>query len=147
MRIIVQRVSQASVRVNHEVTGAIGTGILALVGITHSDGTSQVEWMAEKLLKLRIFPDAEGKMNRDVQEVEGGLLIVSQFTLYGSLQKGTRPSFIDAAHPTHAEPLYEALVGALKAKAPKLHVATGRFGAMMAVELVNDGPVTILLER
>jgi D-tyrosyl-tRNA(Tyr) deacylase len=118
-----------------------------LVGFTHSDTLSQVEWMAEKLLGLRIFPDAEDKMNLAVGDVAGGILVVSQFTLYGDASKGRRPSFVAAARPETAEPLYEAFLARLVELAPNVPIASGEFGANMAVELVNDGPVTLSLER
>jgi D-tyrosyl-tRNA(Tyr) deacylase len=145
MRIVLQRVSRARVTVEGEVTGEIGRGLLLLAGFTDGDGEDAVAWMADKVAGLRIFPDDEGKMNRSVQEVGGGLLVVSQFTLYGDARKGRRPSFIEAARPEVAIPLYERFVQVLRATG--LHVGTGRFGAMMDVELVNDGPVTLILER
>lgn len=149
MRIVVQRVSSASVTVNGQVTGSIDRGLVALVGITHGDSTAEMEWMADKLLSLRIFSDDEGKMNRSVSDIGGGILVVSQFTLYGDLKKGTRPSFIDAARPEHAEPLYDMLVARVRERGKEhgLGIGTGIFGAMMDVALVNDGPVTIILER
>ncbi len=127
------------------VTGRIGTGFLLLVGFTPTDTPREVDWMAEKVLGLRLFADAEGKMNLDLGAVGGALLVVSQFTLYGDAAKGRRPSFIDASRPEHAVPLYERFIGLLVASG--LPVATGEFGASMAVELVNDGPVTLWLER
>lgn len=147
MRCIVQRVSHASVTVNNEVVASINIGLLVLVGITHADTMRETSWMAEKLLSLRVFPDSEGKMNHSVVDILGSVLLVSQFTLYGELAKGTRPSFIRAARPETAKPLFEELVAAVKAKAPNITVGSGVFGAMMDVELVNDGPVTIILER
>ena len=145
MRLLLQRVSRAEVRVESRVTGAIGRGYLLLVGFTASDTEAQVEWMTEKVIGLRIFPDAEGKMNLALADVGGAVLVVSQFTLYGDAQKGRRPSFIDAARPEIAIPLYERFVALLRAAGPT--VATGEFGAMMDVELVNDGPVTLWLEK
>jgi len=145
MRIVLQRVSKASVRIDGRVVGSVGAGFCLLVGFTHSDTPAQVEWMAEKIAGLRLFPDAEGKMNVGLAEVGGGVLVVSQFTLYGDTEKGRRPSFIDAARPEVAIPLYEAFIAALRARG--LEVDTGRFGAMMEVELINDGPVTLILER
>ena len=145
MRIVLQRVSQASVRVDSRITGSISRGLLILVGFSPSDTEEQVSWMAEKVAGLRIFPDSEGKMNRDVAEVGGAVLVVSQFTLYGDARKGRRPSFIDAARPEVAIPLYQAFQRQLRDRG--LKVETGEFGAEMQVELVNDGPVTILLER
>jgi D-aminoacyl-tRNA deacylase len=145
MRVVLQRVSKASVRIDGRVVGSVGAGFCLLVGFTHSDTPAQVEWMAEKIAGLRLFPDAEGKMNVGLAEVGGGVLVVSQFTLYGDTEKGRRPSFIDAARPEVAIPLYEAFIAALRARG--LEVDTGRFGAMMQVELINDGPVTLILER
>ncbi len=130
------------------VTGKVGPGFLVLAGFAPTDTDVQLTWMAEKILGLRVFGDAEGKMNRDLAEVNGGVLVVSQFTLYGDASKGRRPSFIDAAPPNLAVPLYEKFVALLKEKsAGKIPVETGEFGAMMDVELVNDGPVTLILER
>ena len=130
------------------MTGKIGPGFLVLAGFAPTDTEAQLAWMAEKILGLRLFGDDDGKMNRDLAEVGGGVLVVSQFTLYGDASKGRRPSFIDAAPPDIAIPLYEKFVGLLKEKsAGKIPVATGEFGAMMDVELVNDGPVTLILER
>ena len=130
------------------VTGKVGPGFLVLAGFAPTDTDVQLTWMAEKILALRVFGDAEGKMNRDLAEVNGGVLVVSQFTLYGDASKGRRPSFIDAAPPNLAIPLYEKFVALLKEKsAGKIPVETGEFGAMMDVELVNDGPVTLILER
>jgi D-aminoacyl-tRNA deacylase len=145
MRIVLQRVSRASVTVAGRVTGRIEGGLLLLAGFTEGDGEEQLAWMAEKVCGLRVFSDDEGKMNRSVEEAGGGLLVVSQFTLYGDARKGRRPSFIDAARPETAIPLYERFVALLRARG--LPVETGEFGAMMDVELVNDGPVTLILER
>jgi D-tyrosyl-tRNA(Tyr) deacylase len=145
MRVLIQRVSRAQVRVGGATVGAIGSGLLLLVGLTHADGDGELAWMAEKVLGLRIFADAEGKMNLDVGEAGGALLVVSQFTLYGDARKGKRPSFVDAARPEAAAPLYERFVDRLRASGAR--VETGEFGAMMEVELVNDGPVTLWLER
>jgi D-tyrosyl-tRNA(Tyr) deacylase len=128
------------------VTGRIGRGYLLLVGFGHQDTESVLEWMADKVLSLRLFPDDEGKMNRGLADMGGGVLVVSQFTLYGDTRKGRRPSFIDAAPPALAIPLYERFVSLLRERAPG-PVETGEFGAMMDVELVNDGPVTLWLER
>ncbi len=132
-------------RVGERVTGTIGRGFLLLVGITHTDTPAIVEWMAEKVSGLRLFQDADDKMNLGIADVGGAVLVVSQFTLYGNADKGRRPSFIDAARPEAAVPLYESFVGSLRTRG--LSVETGEFGAMMDVELVNDGPVTLLLER
>jgi len=145
MRIVLQRVSRARVTVEGRVTGEIGCGLLLLAGFKDGDSEDALAWMGEKVVGLRIFPDDEGKMNRSVQEVGGGLLVVSQFTLYGDTRKGRRPSFVDAARPEIAIPLYERFVELLRATG--LPVGTGEFGAMMDVELVNDGPVTLILER
>jgi D-tyrosyl-tRNA(Tyr) deacylase len=144
MRAVIQRVSRAKVSIAGETAGEIGPGLLVLLGITHDDTPAQARWLAEKIAGLRIFGDTDGKMNRDVAEVGGGVLIVSQFTLYGDCRKGRRPSFIEAAPPPVAIPLYEEFVNAVKALG--VPVATGRFGADMQVELVNDGPVTVILD-
>ncbi|HEU5174934.1 MAG TPA: D-aminoacyl-tRNA deacylase [Gemmatimonadaceae bacterium] len=145
MRVLLQRVSRAEVRIAGQVRGQIGPGFLLLVGFTHADGDEAVAWMAEKVTGLRLFPDEEGKMNRGLEDIGGALLVVSQFTLYGDARKGRRPSFVDAARPETAIPLYERFVELLRASG--LRVETGEFGAMMDVELVNDGPVTLWLER
>ena len=149
MRVLVQRVTRAEVRVvdgaGARVAGRIGKGFVLLVGLTHTDGDEQLEWMAEKVLGLRVFADADDKMNLALGDVGGALLVVSQFTLYGDAAKGRRPSFIDAARPETAIPLYERFVSLLRERADR--VETGEFGAMMDVDLVNDGPVTLLLER
>ena len=148
MRAVLQRVARAEVRVASRVTGSIGPGFLVLAGCAPTDADLQLSWMAEKIIGLRVFGDAEGKMNRDLADVGGALLVVSQFTLYGDASKGRRPSFIDAAPPTLAIPLYERFVALLREKgAGKIPVETGEFGAMMEVELVNDGPVTLILEK
>src|SRR5712691_6977992 len=139
MRVVVQRVRRASVTIDGEVVGAIGPGLLVLLGVTHGDTIDDARWLAEKTVGLRIFADDEGKMNRGVADVGGGVLVVSQFTLYGDCSKGKRPSFITAAPPEVAIPLYEGFVDAIRALG--VPVATGRFGAMMDVELINDGPV------
>jgi D-tyrosyl-tRNA(Tyr) deacylase len=150
MRVLLQRVSRAEVRIRDDgaggrVAGRIGRGFLLLVGFTHADGEAELVWMAEKVAGLRLFADAEEKMNLGIEDVGGALLVVSQFTLYGDARKGRRPSFIDAARPEHAIPLYERFVALLRERG--LPVETGEFGAMMDVELVNDGPVTLWLER
>jgi D-aminoacyl-tRNA deacylase len=145
MRIVLQRVSSASVSIDGCVVGAIARGFCLLVGFTHADTAAEVEWMAEKVAGLRLFADAEGKMNLSLAEVGGAVLVVSQFTLYGETAKGRRPSFIDAARPEVATPLYHQFIDALRRTG--LDVATGEFGAMMAVTIHNDGPVTLLLER
>ncbi len=145
MRVILQRVSRASVSIEGRVVGAIGAGYCLLVGFTHADTAAQAEWMADKVAGLRLFADPEGKMNLGLAEVGGEILVVSQFTLYGDASKGRRPSFVDAARPEAAIPLYEGFVAALRGRG--LAVATGAFGAMMAVEIHNEGPVTLILER
>jgi len=145
MRVVLQRVARASVNIADQVVGEIGRGFCLLVGFTHGDTEAQVAWMAEKVVGLRLFSDAEGKMNLGLAEVGGGLLVVSQFTLYGDAAKGRRPSFIDAARPEVAIPLYERFVAELRGKG--LTVATGEFGADMQVDILNDGPVTLLLDR
>lgn len=145
MRVVLQRVSQASVTIDGRVAGAIGRGFCLLVGLTHTDTAAAVDWMAEKVAGLRLFSDAEGKMNLGLDEVGGGVLVISQFTLYGDAAKGRRPSFIDAARPETAIPLYERFIAALRARG--LEVATGEFGADMQVEIQNDGPVTLILDR
>jgi D-tyrosyl-tRNA(Tyr) deacylase len=137
VRALVQRVSRASVRVEDELLASIGSGLLVLLGVTHGDGEREADWLADKVRALRIFPDAEGRMNEALGERE--VLCVSQFTLYGDARRGNRPSFVAAAAPEQAEPLYERFCGRLGAR-------RGAFGALMAVELVNDGPVTLLLE-
>ena len=145
MRVVLQRVSRACVTIDGRVAGAIGRGFCLLVGFTHGDTAAQVDWMAEKVTGLRLFSDANGKMNLGLEDVGGALLIVSQFTLYGDASKGRRPSFIDAARPELAIPLYERLLAAFRARG--LTVAAGEFGADMLVEIYNDGPVTLILDR
>jgi len=145
MRVVLQRVSRAEVRVGERVTGRIGRGFLLLVGFTHDDREDALAWMADKVIGLRLFSDAEDKMNLALADVGGALLVVSQFTLYGDAVKGRRPSFIDAARPETAVPLYERFVAMLRERIDR--VETGEFGAMMDVDLVNDGPVTLFLER
>ena len=145
MRVVLQRVSRASVTIDGRTTGTVGRGFCLLVGFTHGDTEATVDWMADKVAGLRLFPDSEGKMNLGLDEVSGAVLVVSQFTLYGDAAKGRRPSFIDAARPEQAIPLYERLVAVLRGRG--LEVATGEFGANMQVEIHNDGPVTLILER
>ena len=152
MRVLLQRVSRAEVRIRPEVpedtprvSGAIHGGFLLLVGFTQSDTATEVQWMVDKVTTLRLFPDGEGKLNQDITESGGSLLVVSQFTLYADARKGRRPSFLDAARPEQAVPLYNQFVMLLRDKG--YQVETGEFGAMMDVELVNDGPVTLWLER
>jgi D-aminoacyl-tRNA deacylase len=144
MKVVVQRAKKAKVTVNGEVVGAIGPGLVLLVGVTHSDTIEDVAFMADKIAHLRIFEDETGKMNLSVLDVGGDILSVSQFTLYGDCRKGRRPNFMEAAKPDHALPLYEALNEALRQKG--IHVETGKFGEMMEVELINDGPVTLIVE-
>ena len=145
MRVLLQRVSRAEVRVGARVTGRIHQGYLLLVGLTHTDDEAALTWMADKVVGLRLFGDADGKMNLALADVAGALLVVSQFTLYGDASKGRRPSFVDAARPETAVPLYERFVALLRERG--VPVETGEFGAMMDVELMNDGPVTLWLER
>jgi D-tyrosyl-tRNA(Tyr) deacylase len=144
MRVVLQRVTRARVVVNEEVVGAIGPGLLALLGVAGDDSEEDARWLADKVVGLRIFNDAEGKMNRSVADVGGAVLVVSQFTLHGDCRKGRRPSFIAAAGPEKAIPLYEAFVAGVRSQG--IPVQTGRFGAMMQVELVNDGPVTLIID-
>jgi D-tyrosyl-tRNA(Tyr) deacylase len=146
MRVVLQRVSGARVRVEGHTVGEIGAGHLLLVGFREGDGEDQMAWMADKVVGLRVFSDPEGRMNLGLDGVGGDLLVVSQFTLYGDARKGRRPSFVDAAPPELATRLYDRFVALLRERAPG-RVETGEFGAMMAVELVNDGPVTLVLER
>jgi D-aminoacyl-tRNA deacylase len=145
MRVVLQRVSRASVTIDGRAAGAVGRGFCLLVGLTHGDTEATVDWMAEKVAGLRLFSDGEGKMNLGLDEVGGAVLVVSQFTLYGDAAKGRRPSFVDAARPEQAIPLYQRFVAALRGRG--LEVATGEFGAHMLVEIHNDGPVTLILER
>ncbi len=145
MRVVIQRVSRACVRVEGRTVGDIGFGLLVLAGFAPGDGPAELEWMARKIGGLRLFRDADGRMNRDVSEAGGSLLIVSQFTLYGDASKGRRPSFVHAAPPEEAEVLYREFVDACRRGT--VPVAEGRFGAMMDVELVNDGPVTLVIDR
>ncbi|MHB1426591.1 MAG: D-aminoacyl-tRNA deacylase [Gemmataceae bacterium] len=144
MRAVVQRVRRAAVVIDGETVAAIEGGLLVLLGMAATDTAADVQWLSDKLANLRIFSDAAGKMNLSVADVGGSLLVVSQFTLYGDCRKGRRPSFLAAAAPEIAMPLYEAFVNALRAVG--LPVRTGRFGAMMQVELVNEGPVTLILD-
>ncbi len=145
MRVVVQRVREARVTIDGRVAGEVGLGYLLLVGFTHTDTASDVKWMADKVVGLRLMSDADGKMNLDLAGVGGALLVVSQFTLYGDAAKGRRPSFIDAARPETAIPLYERFLADLRATG--VTVAAGEFGADMQVSLINDGPVTLILER
>ncbi|MCL4805278.1 MAG: D-tyrosyl-tRNA(Tyr) deacylase [Anaerolineae bacterium] len=145
MRALIQRVSHASVTVDGRVTGRIGRGFVVLLGITHTDGRAEADWVAAKIAGLRVFDDDAGKMNRSLADVDGQLLVVSQFTLYGDARKGRRPSFTDAAAPELAEPLIDYFVETLRDAG--FTVATGVFGAHMDVEIHNEGPITMLIER
>ena len=144
MRALVQRVSSASVMIDHETVGSIGGGLVILLGVTHDDDERDVEFLADKCVNLRIFRDDEDKMNRSLLDVKGEALIISQFTLYGDARKGRRPSFVDAALPVHAVPLYEKFISAVQSAG--ISTASGRFGADMLVEIKNCGPVTLMLE-
>lgn len=144
MRVVVQRAKRAKVTVSGETVGSIGHGLVLLVGVTHSDTIDDAAFVADKIAHLRIFEDESGKMNLSVLDVGGDILSVSQFTLYGDCRKGRRPNFMEAAKPDHALPIYEALNEALRQKG--IRVETGKFGAMMEVELINDGPVTLIVE-
>ena len=144
MRAVVQRVTRASVTVDHEIVGEIGNGLVVLLGIARDDSEKDAEYLVEKIAALRIFDDESGRMNRSVTDVHGGVLIVSQFTLYGDVRRGLRPSWIDAAAPEIAEPLYEFFIAQVRELLTC--VGTGKFGAEMQVELVNDGPVTLVLD-
>lgn len=145
MRVVIQRVSRAEVRIDGAVSGAIETGFCVLVGIEDEDSQDDADWLAAKIAKLRVFNDSDGKMNADLAEVGGRVLVVSQFTLHAKTKKGTRPSFIRAARPEHAVPLYEYFVQACERETGQ-PVATGEFGAAMEVDLVNDGPVTVWID-
>ena len=145
MKAVIQRVRSASVKVDGQIVGQIGQGLMILLGITHSDTPTQAKWLAHKIAKMRIFSDAEDKLNLSVQDIAGAILAISQFTLYGESEKGNRPSFTSAALPSHAKPLYEIFMHELSQL--EIHVEGGVFGADMQVSLTNDGPVTILLEK
>src|SRR5437868_13771044 len=145
MRAVIQRVSRARVVVGEEVIGEIGRGLLVLLGVAKTDTAEQAVWLADKIVSLRIFQDSADNMNLGLMDVNGAVLVVSQFTLYGDCRKGRRPSFVDAAPPETAVPLYEAFINAVRANG--IPTATGQFGAMMQVELVNDGPVTLIIEK
>lgn len=145
MRTLIQRVSDASVTVDGRVTGSIDQGYVILVGVTHDDSKEKAEWLANKIVGLRLFEDDAGKMNLSIADIGGSVLLISQFTLYANASKGRRPSFTGAAHPDHAQPLVSLLADEIEAKG--IHVETGIFGAMMSVEIINDGPVTLMLER
>ena len=144
MRAVIQRVSRASVRVDRHLTGSIGSGLVVFIGIHGTDGPAEIQWMVDKVTNLRIFDDEEGKMNRSLLDLGKEMLIVSQFTLYGDCRKGRRPGYSDAAPPAHAEPVYQRFIEEVQRRG--IMVATGRFQASMEVELVNDGPVTLLID-
>lgn len=144
MRAVIQRVSRASVRINENTTGQIGHGLVVLLGIRSEDTVRDLQWLADKIVHLRIFGDDEGKMNRSLADIDGEMLIVSQFTIYGDCRKGRRPGYSNAAPPEIAEPLYQQFIEAVASQ--QISVATGTFRAAMEVELVNDGPVTLLLD-
>lgn len=146
MKVVIQRVKEASVRVNTEVVGEIGRGLVLLIGFGRNDTEECIDPMVEKIVAMRIFPNDEGRFDRSVVQVEGSILAISQFTLYADTSKGRRPEFFGALEPSAARALFEKTVAALKASSVK-HVATGVFGAMMEVSLINEGPVTITLER
>ena len=145
MRFLVQRVSEANVMVDNNITGKIGKGYLVLIGITHTDTTTDADYLINKLLNLRVFCDENDKMNLNINQVNGELLLVSQFTLYANTSHGNRPDFLEAAKPAYAEELYEYIIK--KKKNRNINVQTGIFGADMKVHLLNDGPVTIMLEK
>ena len=142
---VIQRVSKASVKIDGNIKGQIEVGFLVLLGITHTDTQEDVAWLSKKIIGLRVFSDAEGKMNLDLQAIEGNILLISQFTLHASTKKGNRPSFIEAARPDVAIPLYEKMIAQLSQDLGK-KIKTGEFGADMKVSLVNDGPVTIVID-
>ncbi|MFN4144594.1 MAG: D-aminoacyl-tRNA deacylase [Runella sp.] len=142
---VIQRVSEASVVIEGKIKGQIGLGFLVLLGITHSDNDEDLQWLAQKMVGLRIFSDSEGKMNLDLKAVEGNILLISQFTLHASTKKGNRPSFIEAARPEVAIPLYEKMISKLE-ELLGFPIQTGEFGADMKVALINDGPVTIVID-
>ena len=145
MKLLVQRVNYASVKVDNQIIGKIDKGLLVFLGITHTDDEKTADYLVNKLLNLRVFEDENGKMNLSVKDIKGELLIISQFTLYANTKEGNRPSFIDAAKPEYANKLYEYFI--TKCKESEITVETGKFGADMKVELLNDGPVTVMLEK
>ena len=145
MLALIQRVSEASVKINDQIKGEIGVGFMVLLGITHTDTQEDVEWLAKKIVGMRIFSDEEGRMNLDLEAVNGNILLISQFTLHASTKKGNRPSYLEAARPEIAIPLYEKMISQLENLLGK-SIQTGEFGADMKVSLVNDGPVTIIID-
>ncbi|MGB0521856.1 MAG: D-aminoacyl-tRNA deacylase [Flammeovirgaceae bacterium] len=145
MKTVIQRVSSASVQIDGKIKGEIGTGLLVLLGIGHNDNDKDIQWLANKLINLRIFNDEQGKMNRSIQDIGGDMLLISQFTLHASTKKGNRPSYIEAARPEMAIPIYEKMIASLERLLEK-PIATGEFGADMKVSLLNDGPVTIIID-
>lgn len=146
MKLVIQRVNQANVQIDNTVIGSINHGLVVLVGFHGEDTHNTIEWVANKILQLRIFTDKEGKMNESVIDIQGEILVVSQFTLYGMVKKGTRPSFIEAAKPEQAEVLYNYFLDYLK-KQSQVPIESGKFGGDMKVSLINDGPVTIIIEK
>lgn len=142
---VIQRVSEASVTIDNQVKGSINAGFMILLGITHTDTQEDVEWLSKKIVGMRIFSDEEGKMNLDLKAIEGDILLISQFTLHASTKKGNRPSFIEAAKPDMAIPLYKSMIVQLEKELGKI-IQTGEFGADMKVSLINDGPVTIVID-
>ena len=147
MRAVVQRVKQSSVTVSGEVIGAIDKGLMVLIAIAETDTEDTVKWFTNKLMNLRIFEDEDGKMNKSLVNINGDMLVISNFTLYGDAKKGFRPSFGNSAEPIFAENIYNKLIDSLKHNFPKVKIETGQFGAMMDVMLINDGPVTIIIEK
>ena len=148
MKIIVQRVKSANVKVENSIVGQINKGILALVGITHTDTINEIEWLVNKIANLRIFDDENGIMNKSILDIKGEVLFISNFTLYGNSKKGGRPSYIDAAPSEISKVLYEQFINTFKTKYDsQIKTASGIFGAMMDVELINDGPVTLIIEK
>ncbi|MFO7873983.1 MAG: D-aminoacyl-tRNA deacylase [Bacteroidales bacterium] len=145
MRVVIQRAAQAAVIVNNKQASSIGKGLVILLGIEHDDSTEDIDWLVGKISKLRVFDDDEGVMNRSVQDVKGELMVVSQFTLHASTKKGNRPSYIRAARPDHAIPLYNTFIDKM-GSVSGCDVYTGEFGALMQVSLINDGPVTIIID-
>lgn len=146
MRAVVQKVSKASCEIDGEITGEIGPGLVALVAVGESDDEKTIEWTRRKIANLRVFPDEEGKMNRSVLDVGGGILLISNFTVYGECRKGARPNFMKAARPRVSEPLFKKMVESFRREYP-IKIAEGKFGAMMNISLVNEGPVTVVIEK